>query len=92
MALLPQIVKRVNLPVIAAGGIADKSGVEAALKLGASAVQVGSAYLLCDEAKPRLYIDMRLPVSAQHTAVTNVFGQASTRHCESRDVGARLHL
>ncbi|NMS37240.1 NAD(P)H-dependent flavin oxidoreductase, partial [Vibrio parahaemolyticus] len=51
MALLPQIAKRVNLPVIAAGGIADRSGVEAALRLGASAVQVGSAYLLCDEAK-----------------------------------------
>lgn len=74
MALLPQIVKRVNLPVIAAGGIADRNGVEAALKLGASAVQVGSAYLLCDEAKTSsLHRYAIASERAQHTAVTNVF-------------------
>lgn len=50
MALLPQIVDAVSLPVVAAGGIADARGVQAALALGASAVQVGTAYLCCDEA------------------------------------------
>ncbi|MFP5482181.1 MAG: NAD(P)H-dependent flavin oxidoreductase, partial [Gammaproteobacteria bacterium] len=48
-ALLPQIVKSVDVPVIAAGGIADSKGVTAAMALGASAVQVGTAYLLAPE-------------------------------------------
>ena len=44
-ALLPQIVRAVSVPVIAAGGIADASGVAAALALGAAGVQVGTANL-----------------------------------------------
>ncbi len=50
-ALLPQIVQAVPVPVIAAGGIADAAGVAAARALGARAVQVGTAYLLCPEAR-----------------------------------------
>ncbi|HNO87480.1 MAG TPA: nitronate monooxygenase, partial [Rhodocyclaceae bacterium] len=49
-ALLPQIVRAVQVPVIAAGGIADADGVAAAMALGAAGVQVGTAYLLCPEA------------------------------------------
>ena len=49
-ALLPQIVRAVRVPVIAAGGIADAKGVAAAMALGAAGVQVGTAYLLCPEA------------------------------------------
>ena len=49
IALLPQVVDAVSVPVIAAGGIADARGVVAALALGASAVQIGTAYLHCDE-------------------------------------------
>lgn len=49
-ALLPQIVDAVNLPVIAAGGIADGRGIAAAFILGASAVQLGTAYLHTPEA------------------------------------------
>jgi nitronate monooxygenase len=50
MALVPQIVDAVDLPVIAAGGIADGRGIAAAFNLGASGVQLGSAFLPCPEA------------------------------------------
>ena len=73
-ALLPQVVQAVKVPVIAAGGIADAKGVQAALALGAAAVQVGTAYLLCPEAttsgvhRVALKSDMALT-----TALTNLF-------------------
>lgn len=49
LALVRQVVEAVKLPVVAAGGIADAQGVAAAMALGASAVQVGTAYLACRE-------------------------------------------
>ena len=51
LALVPQVVDAVRVPVIAAGGIADGRGIAAAFALGASAVQMGTAYLLCPEAR-----------------------------------------
>jgi len=50
-ALLPQVVDAVQVPVIAAGGIADGRGIAAAFALGAAGVQIGSAYLRCPESK-----------------------------------------
>lgn len=74
LALVPQIVRAVNVPVIAAGGIADARGVAATLSLGAVAAQVGTAYLLCPEATTSAVHRAALRgAAARHTAVTNVF-------------------
>jgi nitronate monooxygenase len=73
-ALLPQIVRAVKVPVIAAGGIADAAGVAAAMALGAAGVQVGTAYLLCPEATTSKVHRAALKSEAAHvTALTNLF-------------------
>lgn len=73
-ALLPQIVRAVDVPVIAAGGIADAKGVAAAMALGAAGVQIGTAYLLCPEATTSpIYRAALKSEAASHTALTNVF-------------------
>ena len=73
-ALLPQIVQAVDVPVIAAGGIADAAGVAAALALGAAAAQVGTAYLLCPEATTSAIHRAALQSeAARHTALTRLF-------------------
>ncbi|KAA0697941.1 nitronate monooxygenase [Neorhizobium sp. P12A] len=74
IALVPQIVDAVNVPVIAAGGIADPRGVNAAFALGASAVQVGTAYLLTPEAKvSEFHRKALLAGGDDKTALTNLF-------------------
>lgn len=73
-ALLPQIVAAVDVPVIAAGGIADAAGVRAALALGATGVQVGTAYLCCPEATTSAIHRATLQSeAARHTALTTLF-------------------
>ena len=73
-ALLPQIVRAVPVPVVAAGGIADAQGVQAALALGAAGVQVGTAYLLCPEASTSaLHRTALQSAAAGHTALTNLY-------------------
>jgi nitronate monooxygenase len=74
LALVPQIVDAVKVPVIAAGGISDARGVAAAFMLGASAVQVGTAYLFTPEAKVSAshYKALRTAKESE-TAVTNLF-------------------
>ncbi|EHR71139.1 2-nitropropane dioxygenase-like enzyme [Burkholderiales bacterium JOSHI_001] len=73
-ALLPQVVKAVDVPVIAAGGIADAPGVAAAMALGAAGVQVGTAYLLCNECSTSaVHRAALVRDSAAHTALTRLF-------------------
>jgi nitronate monooxygenase len=73
-ALVPQVVDAVQVPVIAAGGIADARGVAAALMLGASAVQVGTAYLFTSEARVSVSHHHALRTAREsETAVTNIF-------------------
>lgn len=73
-ALLPQVVRAVKLPVIAAGGIADARGVAAVLALGAAGVQIGTAYLLCPEATTGAVHRAALKSdAARHIALTNLF-------------------
>ncbi len=74
LALLPQMVRALKLPVIAAGGIVSASGIQAARALGAAGVQMGTAYLCSDEAQTSaLHRTALLSGAAQHTALTNLF-------------------
>ncbi|MFT4929220.1 MAG: nitronate monooxygenase [Phenylobacterium sp.] len=84
-ALLPQIVQRVKTPVIAAGGIADAKGVQAVLALGASAVMVGTAFMLCPEANTsKLHRAALASSSRDHTAITNLFSGRPARGIVNR--------
>jgi nitronate monooxygenase len=84
-ALVPQIVDAVTVPVIAAGGIADHRGLVAALALGASAVQIGTAYLFCPEAKVSAAHRRALDTApASDTALTNLFTGRPARGINNR--------
>jgi nitronate monooxygenase len=74
MALVPQVVDAVKVPVIAAGGIADARGILAAFALGAAAAQIGTAYLHCPEAQiSPLHRQALEDAKDNETAITNVF-------------------
>ncbi|EKO3507842.1 nitronate monooxygenase [Vibrio fluvialis] len=83
-ALVPQIAHNVRIPVIAAGGIAGR-GIKAAMTLGAEAVQLGTAYMLCSEAKTSpLHRSAISGACAEHTALTNVFSGRPARGIVNR--------
>jgi nitronate monooxygenase len=74
IALIPQVVDAVKVPVIAAGGIMDARGLVAAFALGASGVQMGTAYLFCPEAKvSSVHRQALRSAKDNQTALTNVF-------------------
>jgi len=86
-ALLPQIVAAVDVPVIAAGGIADAAGVAAAMALGAAGVQVGTAYLCCPQANTSaLHRAALQSEAARHTALTTLFTGRPARGIVNRVV------
>jgi nitronate monooxygenase len=85
MSLVPQVVDAVNVPVIAAGGIADSRGVVAALALGAEAVQMGTAFLACEESgASRLHREALLGRKAGHTGLTRGFTGRLARGIRNR--------
>ncbi|MCS6230664.1 nitronate monooxygenase [Shewanella baltica] len=84
-SLLPQIIAAVDVPVIAAGGIVDAKTVRAAMAMGASAVQVGTAYLLCPECTTsEIHRAALQSEAAQHTALTNLFSGRPARGIVNR--------
>jgi nitronate monooxygenase len=85
LSLVPQIVDVVNVPVIAAGGIADARGVIAALALGAEAVQMGTAFLACEESgAPAIHREALRGKQARHTALTRGFTGRLARGIQNR--------
>jgi nitronate monooxygenase len=85
LALIPRIVDAVKVPVIAAGGIADGRGIAAVLALGASAAQIGTAFLACDESgAPAIHRDALFKYTAADTALTRAFSGRLVRAIRNR--------
>ncbi|MBP2310981.1 NAD(P)H-dependent flavin oxidoreductase [Azospirillum soli] len=85
MALVPQTVDAVRLPVIASGGIMDGRGIAAALALGAVGVQMGTAFLTCDEAgAPDVHKQAILSAGEHETRLTRAFSGRSARGIVNR--------
>lgn len=84
MALVPRVVDAVRVPVIGAGGIGDARGIVASLALGASAVQLGTAYLRCPEATITSAHREALEGSSDDTVITNVFTGRPARSIVNR--------
>ena len=99
LALVPQVVDAVTVPVIAAGGIADARGIAAAFALGAAGVQLGTAYLFCPEARVSAVHAKALrggdDDGEQPTALTNLFTGRPARGIQNRlmrEVGPMSNL
>lgn len=93
MALVPQMVDAVNVPVIASGGIMDGRGLAAAMALGAAGVQMGSAFLTCTEsgAKPA-HKQALLASAARATTITRAFSGKPARGLVNRFIADMLSL
>ena len=85
ISLVPQIVDAVRVPVIASGGIMDGRGIVAALALGASAVQLGTAFLTCNESGvPEAYREAILHALEDGTRITRAFSGRPARGIVNR--------
>ena len=85
IALVPQVADAVRVPVVASGGIMDGRGIAAALTLGAAAVQMGTAFLTCDEAGvPPAYKDAILGAREDATRITRAFSGRPARGIVNR--------
>lgn len=89
LALIPQVADTVKVPVIAAGGIVDGRGVAAALALGASAAQIGTAFLACEEsAAAPLHRAALFSDAARRTSLTRAFSGRLARSIHNDFVDA----
>lgn len=89
MALVPQVVDAVKIPVIASGGIMDGRGIAAALALGASAVQMGTAFLTCVEAGiAEAYKELLLTTAEDQSRLTRAFSGRPARGLVNRVMAA----
>jgi nitronate monooxygenase len=85
ISLVPQVVDAVSLPVIASGGIMDGRGIAAALALGAAAVQMGTAFLTCQESGvPEAYRNAILSAHEDQTRITRAFSGRPARGISNR--------
>lgn len=85
LALVHQVARAVKVPVIAAGGIADAAGVAAVMRLGASAAQIGTAFMCCAEATTTpLHRAALKSEAARHTALTRLFTGRAARGIVNR--------
>ena len=90
-ALLPAVVDAVKVPVVATGGIADGRGVAAALALGASAIQIGTAFLVCPEAQiPPAWAKALAAAAPEDTIVTRAFSGRAGRGVATEYVRAAM--
>jgi nitronate monooxygenase len=85
LALVPQVVDAVAVPVIAAGGIMDGRGIAAALMLGASGVQMGTAFVPCPETGvDPVYVERLLDAEAGDAVLTDAFSGRPMRLLRNR--------
>jgi len=85
ISLLPQIADKIDIPLIASGGIMDGRGIFASFSLGASAVQMGTAFLTCEEAEVnQSWIDLLLESNDTSSALTNAFTGKFARGINNR--------
>ena len=90
-SLLPAVVDAVSVPVVATGGIADGRGVAAALALGASAAQIGTAFLRCPEAKiSPAWAEALGKIAPEDTTVTRAFSGRAGRSIATDYVRAAM--
>jgi nitronate monooxygenase len=85
MALVPQMVDALSIPVVASGGIMDGRGLAAVLVLGAEAAQMGTAFLACEEsgAHPEFKRAV-LEAAEDETAITRAFSGRAARSLKNR--------
>jgi nitronate monooxygenase len=85
LSLIPQVVDAVRLPVIAAGGIADGRGIAAAMMLGAQGVQIGTAFLACNESNAGdVHRNSLFAPQASETALTRIYSGRLARSIRNR--------
>jgi len=91
-ALIPQIVDRINKPIVAAGGIMDGRGIVAALVLGACGVQMGTAFLSCPEAGiNEKYRELLLKTKQDNTTLTRAFSGRMARGIHNKFIEDMAH-